>query len=40
MKHNWSDLEIVSEESEVRCNSITHVDLRTNGALAISLCLT
>jgi len=40
MKHSWSDLEIVSEESEVRCDSITHVDSRKNGALVISLCLT
>jgi len=39
-KYDLSDLEIVSEKSEVRCDSITHVDLRTNDALAISFCLT
>ena len=39
-KLNWSDLEIMSEETEVRCDSITHGGSETNDALAISLCLT
>ncbi len=40
MEYKLSDLEIVSEESEVRCDSITHVDSGTNDALVISYCLT
>ncbi|HBK72483.1 MAG TPA: hypothetical protein DDZ39_12660 [Flavobacteriaceae bacterium] len=39
-KLNWSDLEIMSVETEVRCDSIMHGGLGTNEALAISLCLT
>jgi|GEM_PF-2997569 len=34
-----SDLEIMSEKSELQCDSIKHADLRANDALAISFCL-